>query len=141
MIQLPAVLPRSGVKERAGQEHVVRNAVQREVTWTHTLQNLSKGGRLLRQVRKWVRSQDPLQFQRGSPKHTSSIMGAVKETITEPVLSYEKKGADVVDIRNCVRQLWYEDIPIKLSHDDHGHARASRLLREGQRMDRRRQER
>jgi hypothetical protein len=47
-------------------------------------------------------------------------MGAVKETITEPVLSYEKKGADVVEIRNCARQLWFsnEDIPIKLSHDD-----------------------
>ena len=47
-------------------------------------------------------------------------MGIVKESITESVISYERKGIDAIEVRNCARQLWFsnEDVPIKLSIDD-----------------------
>jgi hypothetical protein len=124
MIQLPAVLPRTGVifksKEGRGKNMLFGTLFGEKILGRSLYKTSAKVDDFFGRFANGFVHKILCNFNEVSAKHTSSIMGAVKETITEPVLSYEKKGADVVEIRNCARQLWFsnEDIPIKLSHDD-----------------------
>ena len=124
MIQLPAVLPRTGVifksKEGRGKNMLFGTLFGEKILGRSLYKTSAKVDDFFGRFANGFVHRILCNFNEVSPKHTSSIMGAVKETITEPVLSYEKKGADVIEIRNCARQLWFsnEDIPIKLSHDD-----------------------
>lgn len=124
MIQLPAVLPRTRVifksKEGRGKNMLFGTLFGEKILGRSLYKSSAKVDDYYGRFANGFVHKILCNFNEVSAKHTSSIRGAVKETITEPVLSYEKKGADVVEIRNCARQLWFsnEDIPIKLSHDD-----------------------
>jgi hypothetical protein len=124
MIQLPAILPRTGVifksKEGRGKNMLFGTLFGENILGRSLYKTSAKVDDFFGRFANGFVHRILCNFNEVSAKHTSSIMGAVKETITEPVLSYEKKGADVVEIRNCARQLWFsnEDIPIKLSQDD-----------------------
>ena len=67
MIQLPAVLPRTGVifksKQGRGKNMLFGSLFGEENSRTHSLQNLGQSRRLFRKVREWFRSQDPVQLQ------------------------------------------------------------------------------
>lgn len=124
MVQQPGVLPRTGVifqsKEGRGKNMLFGTLFGEKIIGRSLYKSSAKVDDFFGRFANGFVHKILCNFNQTSSKDTSKIMGAVKETITEPVLSYEKKGADVVEIRNCARQLWFsnEDIPIKLSHDD-----------------------
>ena len=124
MVQCPAVLPRTGViiksKQGRGKNMLFGNLVGEKILGGRLYKTSARADDFFGRFANGFVHRLLCNFNEVSSKDTNGIMGAVKETITEPVLSYEKKGADVVEIRNCARQLWFsnEEIPIKLTHDD-----------------------
>ena len=124
IIQYPATLPRTGIvmksKQGRGKNMLFGTLFGEKILGTALYNSSARADNFFGKFANGFVNRLLCNFNEVEIKDIQNLMGAVKEAITEPVLNYEKKGVDVIKIRNCARQLWFtnNDIPLKISMDD-----------------------
>ena len=124
IVQYPAHLPRTGIVMRSdqgrGKNMLFGTLFGEKILGKALYKSSARADNFFGKFANGFLNRLLCNFNEVHQKDIQNLMGAVKETITENVLSYEKKGVDVIEIRNCARQLWFsnEEVPIKLSLDD-----------------------
>ena len=124
IVQYPASLPRTGIviksKQGRGKNMLFGTFFGERILGTTLYNSSARADNFFGKFANGFVNRQLCNFNEVDLKDIQNLMGAVKEAITEPVLNYEKKGVDVIRIRNCARQLWFtnNDIPLKISSDD-----------------------